>query len=120
MAVGREGLASAALGLARLKLWDALRFMFGGRRALFYNITARRLTHPEEFKADMTTLFGLLRDDVIHPVVIDRLPLAAASAVHARINAGGLGGKIVLLPWPALVDQSRTAIMNRPLLHRQS
>ena len=100
MAVGREGLASAALGLARLKLWGALSFLFGGRRALFYNITTRRLTHPEEFKADMATLFGLLRDGAIHPVVIDRLPLAAASEVHARIDAGGLGGKIVLRPWP--------------------
>ena len=28
-----------------------------------------------------------------------RLPLAAAREVHARIDAGGLGGKIVLLPW---------------------
>ena len=99
MAVGREGLASAALGLARLKLWGALSFLFGDRRALFYSITARRLTHPDQFKADMATLFGLLRDGSIHPVVIDRLPLAAASEAHARIDAGGLGGKIVLLPW---------------------
>jgi len=111
MAVGREGLASAALGLARLKLWGALSFLFGGRRALFYNITARRLTHPEEFKADMATLFELLRDGAIHPVVIDRLPLAAASEVHARIDAGGLGGKIVLLPWPASASNHTTAIM---------
>ena len=111
MAVGREGLASAALGLARLKLWGALSFLFGGRRALFYSITARRLTHPEEFKADMATLFELLRDGAIHPVVIDRLPLAAASEVHARIDAGGLGGKIVLLPWPASAINRTTAIM---------
>ena len=111
MAVGREGLASAALGLARLKLWGALSFLFGGRRALFYNITARRLMHPEEFKADMATLFELLRDGAIHPVVIDRLPLAAASEVHARIDAGGLGGKIVLLPWPASATNHTTAIM---------
>ena len=62
MAVGREGLASAGLGLARLKLWGALSFLFGGRRALFYSITTRRLTHPEEFKADMATLFELLRN----------------------------------------------------------
>ena len=33
MAVGGAGLASAALGLARLKLWDALSGLFGGRRA---------------------------------------------------------------------------------------
>jgi len=63
MAVGREGLASAALGLARLKLWGALSFLFGGRRALFYNITARRLTRPEEFKADMAQKG---RDDTRH------------------------------------------------------
>ena len=49
----------------------------------------------------MATLFGLLRDRAIHPVVIDRLPLAAARDVHTCIDAGGLGGKIVLLPWVA-------------------
>jgi NADPH:quinone reductase-like Zn-dependent oxidoreductase len=99
MAVGRESLIAAGLGLARLKLWSGLSFLFGGRSAVFYSITARRSTHPEEFKADMATLFELLRTGAIRPVVIERLPLAAASEVHARIDRGGLGGKIVLLPW---------------------
>ena len=76
MAVGGAGLASAALGLARLKLWDVLSGLFGGRHAVFYNITTRRAAHPEDFK--VATLFDLLRDRAIHPVVIDRLPLAAA------------------------------------------
>ena len=98
MAVGRESLIAAGLGLARLKLWRALSFIYG-RSAVFYSITARRSTHPEEFKADMATLFQMLRGGAIHPVVIERLPLAAASDVHARIDRGGLGGKIVLLPW---------------------
>ena len=101
MAVGRESLIAAGLGLARLKLWSAASFLFGGRSAVFYSITARRSTHPEEFKADMATLFQLLRAGAIQPVVIERLPLAAASEVHARIDRGGLGGKIVLLPWSA-------------------
>ena len=101
MAVGREGLAAAGLGLARLKLWGALSFLFGGSRALFYSITTRRSTHPEEFKADMATLFDFVRKGAISPVVIERLPLAAAREVHRRIDAGGLGGKVVLLPWPA-------------------
>jgi NADPH:quinone reductase-like Zn-dependent oxidoreductase len=100
MAVGNAGLASAALGLARLKLWDVLSGLFGGRHAVFYSITARRTAHPDDFKADMATLFDLLRDRVIHPIVIDRLPLADAREVHTRIDQGGLGGKIVLLPWP--------------------
>jgi NADPH:quinone reductase-like Zn-dependent oxidoreductase len=99
MAVGRESLIAAGVGMARLKLWSVFSFLFGGRHAIFYSITARRSTHPEEFKADMETLFQLLRARAIHPVVIDRLPLAAASEVHARIDRGGLGGKIVLLPW---------------------
>jgi NADPH:quinone reductase len=101
MAEGRESLIAAGLGLARLKLWSALTLLFGRRRALFYSITARRSSHPEEFKADMATLFELLRAGAIHPVVIERLPLAAAGDVHARIDRGGLGGKIVLLPWSA-------------------
>jgi NADPH:quinone reductase-like Zn-dependent oxidoreductase len=101
MAVGRESLIAAGLGLVRLKLWNALSFLFGGRGAVFYSITARRTTHPEEFKADMAALFQMLRAGAIHPAVIERLPLSAASEVHARIDKGGLGGKIVLLPWSA-------------------
>ncbi len=99
MAVGRESLVAAGLGLARLKLWSALSFFLGGRRAVFYSVTARRATHPEDFETDMAELFKLLREGAIHPIVIDRLSLAAASEVHARIDSGGLGGKIVLLPW---------------------
>ncbi len=99
MAIGRETMLAAGLGMARLKLWGALSFLFRDRRAMFYSVTSRRLAHPQEFTADMMTLFELLRDGAIHPVVVDRLPLAAASQVHARIDAGGLGGKIVLLPW---------------------
>src|ERR1700722_3228184 len=110
VADGGEGLLSAGLGLARLHLWGAFRFLFGGLRAVWYSITARRTKQPEEFKADMATLFGLLRDGAIHPIVIDRLPLAAAREVHTRIDAGGLGGKIVLMPWPApLPDASHRA-----------
>jgi NADPH:quinone reductase-like Zn-dependent oxidoreductase len=101
MGIGQEGLLSAGLGLLKLKLWDALRFLLRGRRALFYSITARRSTLPEQFRADMATLFKLLRVGAIHPVVIDRLPLSAAREVHVRIDAGGLGGKIVLQPWGA-------------------
>jgi NADPH:quinone reductase-like Zn-dependent oxidoreductase len=99
MAVGDSTLVSAALGLARLRLWNALGSLFGGRHAVFYSITSRRSAYPDDFKADMATLFDLLHDRAIHPVVIDRLPLTAAREVHARIDAGGLGGKVVLLPW---------------------
>jgi NADPH:quinone reductase-like Zn-dependent oxidoreductase len=99
MAVGRENIIVAGLGLARLKLWGASSFLFRGRHALWYSITDRRLSHPEEYKTDMAALFELLRNGAIHPVVIGREPLAAVQNIHALIDAGGLGGKIVLLPW---------------------
>jgi NADPH:quinone reductase-like Zn-dependent oxidoreductase len=101
MAIGRENIIAAGLGLLRLKLWGALSFLFQGRHAIWYSITDRRLSHPEEFRADMATLFELLRNGAIHPVVVDREPLTAVKKVHERIDAGGLGGKIVLLPWLA-------------------
>ena len=101
MAIGHENIIAAGLGLARLKLWGALSFLFGGRQARWYSITDRRLSHPEEFRADMAALFELLRNGAIHPVVVSREPLEAAKDVHVRIDAGGLGGKVVLLPWGA-------------------
>jgi NADPH:quinone reductase-like Zn-dependent oxidoreductase len=85
MAVGREGMIAAGLGLARLKVWSALGFLVGVRRAVSYSITERRVTHPEEFKADMAALFELLREGAIHPVVVDRLPIAAAREVIAEL-----------------------------------
>jgi NADPH:quinone reductase-like Zn-dependent oxidoreductase len=99
MAAGRESLVTAGLGLLRLKTWGALGGFLNNRSAVWYSITTRRKTHPDEFKADMATLFELLRNGAIHPTVVDRLPLDAARGVHARIDAGGLGGKVVLTPW---------------------
>ena len=101
-----------------MKLWSALSFLFRGRRALWYSITDRRLSHPEEFRADMAALFELLRNGAIHPVIIGREPLAAARNVHARIDAGGLGGKIVLLPW--LASQVAVTINRFEMLLRGS
>ena len=87
MADGREGLLSAGLGLARLKLWDIFHAFFKGRRAKWYSITSRRKKHPADFKADMATLLDLLRDGAIHPVVVDRLPFirrAGGPQPHGR------------------------------------
>jgi hypothetical protein len=36
----------------------------------------------------------------VSPLKMKTAALAAAREVHSRIDAGGLGGKIVLLPWP--------------------
>ncbi|MGO9949441.1 MAG: alcohol dehydrogenase catalytic domain-containing protein [Steroidobacteraceae bacterium] len=53
MAVGRESLVAAGLGLARLKLWSAFSYFLAGRRAVFYSLSranpspaATRLSRP--------------------------------------------------------------------------
>lgn len=101
MATGGESLIAAGLGLARLKLWSLLSPLIGGRRAVWYSITDRRKAYPAQFAEDLTKLLGCLKDGRIRPVVADRLPLSAAADVHRRIDKGGLGGKVVLLPWQA-------------------
>ncbi len=82
-----------------IKLWGALHGLFGERRAVFYQHDCPSIGAPGGVTADMAELFELLRDGIIHPVVIDRLPLVAAREVRARIDAGGLSGKTVLPPW---------------------
>ncbi len=51
MALGNESLLAAGLGLVRLKLWDALSFLFQNRRANWYSITDRRAKRPDDFRA---------------------------------------------------------------------
>jgi hypothetical protein len=116
MAVGRENIIAAGLGLARLKLWGALSFLFRGRHALWYSITDRRLSHPEEYKTDMAALFELLRNGAIHPVVIAREPLAAAKNVHARWRARrqdctvALAGRVTINPFRAAFERLSPSI----------
>jgi NADPH:quinone reductase-like Zn-dependent oxidoreductase len=100
MAVEGASLASAALDLARLKLWNALSGLFGGRQALFYSITYADQRTQKISRPTWSPCSTYFATSPSNPVVIDRLPLAAAREVHTRIDLGGLGGKIVLLPWP--------------------
>lgn len=99
MATGGESLIAAGLGLLRLKLWSRFSPLLGGRHAVWYSITDRRRAHPEQFAEDMAKLLVCLKEGRIGPVITDRLPLSAAADVHRRIERGGLGGKVVLLPW---------------------
>ncbi len=66
---------------------------------MWYSITDRRKAYPGQFAEDLAKLLNCLKDGRIRPVVADRLPLPAAAEVHRRIDKGGLGGKVVLLPF---------------------
>ena len=95
----QQGASVALLGLwfARLWWWNA----FSGRRsASFFSITASRKRNPEWFRADLAELLALLTRGEIRPRVAERIGLEAVADAHARLERGGLEGKIVLVPNP--------------------
>ena len=52
---------------------------------------------PTLFREDLLTLFELLRQHKIQPLVT-RLPFADARRAHELLAGGGVTGKIVLVP----------------------
>ena len=53
---------------------------------------------PAWFRQDLLALLDLLREGKIRPLIAARLPLDDARRAHEMLGAGGVLGKIVLLP----------------------
>lgn len=85
------------VGLWFVKLWW-WNLLSSGRSTSFYSITSMRKKHPEWFAADLDQLLGMLKRGEIEPRIADRIGLDAVAQAHARIEQGGLEGKIVLIP----------------------
>jgi NADPH:quinone reductase-like Zn-dependent oxidoreductase len=67
------------------------------RQVKFYSITDLKKQHPDWFREDLTTLFGLLSTRQITPVICDRLPLAEAATAHRLLETALEGGQYVLV-----------------------
>ncbi|TFL16643.1 medium chain dehydrogenase/reductase family protein [Jannaschia formosa] len=89
--LGRGG--SIPMDLVKLKLWD---WLPNGHATAFYSIGAMRRKHPEWFRDDLATLFEMLAQGRIAPVVAEVLPLAEVQHAHERVEAGEVAGKLVL------------------------
>jgi NADPH:quinone reductase-like Zn-dependent oxidoreductase len=92
---GEEKIPTLLLGFA--KLMGFWKLIPDGKDSTFYNILGRRKKHPDEFKEDVTELFGFLKAGILHPTIADRLPLAQAAEAHRRIGNADVLGKIVLV-----------------------
>jgi len=90
-AMGRGG--NIPLDFMRIQLWNLLP---NGRSTAFYSIGALRHKHADWFSGDLTTLFDLLAQDKIKPVIAARMPLADARHAHELIEQADVQGKIVL------------------------
>ena len=53
---------------------------------------------PEWFREDFRALLELLREEKIHPVVAERLPLSDARRAHELLESSADKGKLVLVP----------------------
>jgi NADPH:quinone reductase len=89
--LGRGG--SIPMDFVKLKLWD---WLPNGHATAFYSIGAMRRKHPDWFREDLATLFEMLAEGRIAPVVAEVLPLSEVRQAHARVEAGDVAGKLVL------------------------
>jgi NADPH:quinone reductase-like Zn-dependent oxidoreductase len=89
--LGRGG--SIPRDIVRLKLWD---WLPNGHATAFYSIGSTRRRHPDWFREDLATLFGLLASGELAPAVAEVVPLADVRQAHARVEAGDVAGKLIL------------------------
>jgi NADPH:quinone reductase-like Zn-dependent oxidoreductase len=89
--MGKGG--SIPLDFLRLTLWKLLP---NRRSTMFYSIDAYRRRYPHRFAEDLTTLFSLLEQGRIRPVIAARMPLSDVRIAHELIESRAVQGKIVL------------------------
>ncbi|MFK7992200.1 MAG: medium chain dehydrogenase/reductase family protein [Sandaracinaceae bacterium] len=74
------------------------RLLPDGRTPRVYSITDERAAHPAWFAEDLSALLVMLEEGRIKPDVAERLRFEDVPDAHARLEAGGLSGKLVLTP----------------------
>ncbi|HUU26957.1 MAG TPA: medium chain dehydrogenase/reductase family protein [archaeon] len=62
-----------------------------------YNVAAMKARRPEWYRQDLETLFELLAEEKIKPVIAERIWLEEAARAHKLLGKGKVTGKIVLV-----------------------
>lgn len=95
----RRGHRNPFHGIPIFALYIAGGLLLPGRRRIVpYSIQWLKRLKPAQFRNDLATLFGLLREQRLRPIVAARMPLSEAGAAHEMLSKGGVIGKIVLIP----------------------
>jgi NADPH2:quinone reductase len=95
----RPGRRQRFRGFGRFSLYIAAGWLLPGRkRVLPYSIQTLKRLHPAWFREDLAALLDLLRQGAIRPIVAGRFPLAEAGRAQQLLGAGGVTGKLVLVP----------------------
>jgi NADPH2:quinone reductase len=98
VASGRQGRRQRYRRLAIFGLYIVGAWLLPGRkRVVPYSIQWLKRLKPAFFRQDLITLFELLRQEKIKPVIAQRFPLAQAREAHELLGRGSVTGKIVLV-----------------------
>jgi NADPH2:quinone reductase len=98
LASGRSGSRHRYRALAIYGLYMAGGWILPGRkRVVPYSIQWLKRLRPGLFRQDLITLFELLRQRKIEPLVAQRFPLADARQAHELLGKGGVTGKFVIV-----------------------
>jgi NADPH2:quinone reductase len=98
LASGRSGGRHRFRGIAIFGLYIAGGWLLPGRkRVVPYSIQTLKRLRPALFRQDLITLFDLLQQGKIKPLIEQRFPLAEARHAHELLGKGGVTGKIVLV-----------------------
>jgi len=99
MSSGRPGRRQRFRGTPTFALLIAGGWLLPGRkRVVPYSIQTLKRLKPELFREDLVTLFGLLRQKKVRPIIARRFPLREARQAQELLGGGGVIGKIVLIP----------------------
>jgi NADPH2:quinone reductase len=98
LASGRPGRRQRFRGTAIFGLCIAAGWLLPGRRRVVpYSIQTLKRLKPELFRQDLITLFNLLQQQKLKPLIAQQVPLAEARRAHELLEKGGVTGKIVLV-----------------------
>jgi len=98
LASGRPGRRNRIRPIAIFALYIAGGWVFPGRkRVIPYSIQWLKRMKPDLFRQDMATLFDLLKQRKIEPLIAERIPLVEARHAQELLGDGGVTGKIVLV-----------------------
>jgi len=85
------------VGAGSFLLMGILKAIPDGRRCVWYSVTTLRTQRPDWYREDLKTLFNLLAQRKIQPIIASRLPLREAAKASEMIEQAKVSGKIVLL-----------------------
>lgn len=93
---GFQSSASKREILTSLLKLMSLNLQLSSKKAKFYSIVVESRKKSKLLKDDLSTLFQLLLEQKIKPVIQQRFPLSEVQAAHRLMESGALTGKIIL------------------------